>query len=93
MVFLPEHTSGSLKKKWSDDDVQEICSESQTQTSHFLAVTLKKKKYNKMKTNFKTVFYSSCYVQHGFVSPRGTSQDLSRLLPHKEQEVDEKGRG
>lgn len=46
-----------------------------------------------MKTNFKTVFYSSCYVQHGFVSPRGTSQDLSRLLLHKEQEGDEKGRG
>lgn len=43
-----------------------------------------------MKPNFKTVFYSSCYVQH--VSPHGTSQDLSRLLPHREQEGDKKVR-
>ena len=30
------------ERKWSDDDVQEICNESDTQTSHFLAVTSKK---------------------------------------------------
>ncbi|CAM9552144.1 unnamed protein product [Rangifer tarandus platyrhynchus] len=33
------------------------------------------------------------FLQHGFVSPGGTSQDLSRLLLHRQQEKDEKGRG
>ncbi|CAI9155193.1 unnamed protein product [Rangifer tarandus platyrhynchus] len=30
---------------------------------------------------------------HGFVSPGGTSQDLSRLLLNRQQEKDEKGKG
>ena len=44
-----------------------------------------------MKTDFKTILFK-LLVQHVSMSPRGTSQDLSRLLLHREQEGDKRAR-